>query len=110
MPEARHGLSTEDLSLLDKVFSRFPGVQSVVLFGSRAKGTHRAGSDVDLALKGDIGRERLVEISHHLNEETLLPYRFDLVAYDSIENVALLEHIDRIGFELHTKRTETHTL
>jgi predicted nucleotidyltransferase len=45
------GLSAEDLGELIRVFRTFPSLQSVVLFGSRAKGTFQSGSDVDSGFK-----------------------------------------------------------
>lgn len=105
MPEGACGLRTEDLELLRSVLARFPAVTSVKLFGSRAKGTHRNGSDVDLALFGDrsaLGHDLLLEISEVLNEETPLPYRFDLVDYAALENEALRDHIDRVGILIHS--------
>ena len=46
------GLSTREIALMDGVFRRYPAIQGVVLFGSRAKGTHSPQSDIDLALIG----------------------------------------------------------
>lgn len=75
----------------------FPNVSEAVLFGSRALGREKVGSDVDIALKGDVDIDTLAAIAHTLNEETSLPYFFDLLAYDSIANEALKSHIDRYG-------------
>jgi predicted nucleotidyltransferase len=51
MPDAsRWGLSEEDISRIRSVFRRNSRIRQVILFGSRAKGTFRRGSDIDLAL------------------------------------------------------------
>ena len=76
-------------------------VESAVVFGSRAKGNYRSGSDVDIALNGPaIRHEDVIEVGYFLNEETLLPYQFDIVAYATIDNEALRDHIDRVGREI----------
>lgn len=92
------GLTEEDLTDVARAFQSVPEIEKAVLFGSRAKGTAKRGSDVDLALVGSaVNRSALVELSMVLNEETLLPYRFDLLDYQTIDNPALKEHIDRVG-------------
>ena len=44
------GLSPHELDFIRGVFHRFPAISEVVLYGSRAKGTHRPESDIDLTL------------------------------------------------------------
>jgi uncharacterized protein len=99
------GLRAEDWAVIRGVLARYPGIKSAVLFGSRAKGTHRNGSDIDLALFGsgssDLDHDLILEISAVLNEETLLPYHFDLLDYDRLESPVLREHIDRVGIPIH---------
>ena len=48
------GLSDEVIVDLRAVFRQYPNVQEVLIFGSRMKGDYRNGSDIDLAIKGDI--------------------------------------------------------
>ncbi|MFM8886535.1 MAG: nucleotidyltransferase domain-containing protein, partial [Chthoniobacterales bacterium] len=48
----RHGLSGQTVERIQEVFAHHPGVERAVLFGSRATGTARPGSDIDLALYG----------------------------------------------------------
>ena len=45
-----HGLSQQTVAQITRVLTEFPDVERAVLFGSRAKGTHKRGSDIDLAL------------------------------------------------------------
>lgn len=91
------GLSQRDFDLVWSVFAKFESISEVWLFGSRAMGNYKTGSDIDLALKGSISLSTLARINAVLNEELPVPYIFDLVVYDSIESVALREHIDRLG-------------
>ncbi len=71
------------------------GVSHCIIFGSRAKGCNKKTSDIDLAIVGD---ERL--ISYYLNEETTLPYFFDVINIEKIKNKKLLEHIERVGVKI----------
>lgn len=81
-------------------------VESAILFGSRAKGKAKAGSDVDIALSGkQLTRMDIVSLSMKLNEESCLPYSFDLVDRAAIDNPELADHIDRVGIVLFTRYT-----
>ena len=56
-----------------------------MLFGSRARGSHRTSSDVDLAIKGkNITIDTLARLRYILEEETNLSYFFDVVVYDRV--------------------------
>ena len=46
------GLTPDQTEAICAVMAQFQQVEEAVLFGSRARGTHRPDSDVDLALKG----------------------------------------------------------
>ena len=83
------------------VFSRFPQVRSAVLFGSRAKGTHKPGSDVDLTLQGEgLNLATLYKISAALSDSDI-PYKFDLSIQSQIENPDFLDHIKRVGVQFY---------
>jgi predicted nucleotidyltransferase len=98
------GLSKSDLEYIKGVFSRFNEVEKCILFGSRAKGVHRNGSDVDIAVVGaEVGHATIRDISFILNEESPLPYHFDIASYNRITNSSLLDHIDRVGFVVYSK-------
>ena len=87
--------------LLQAIPDQVPGLRMAVVFGSRAKGTHRPGSDVDLALFGEsIRAADLVRLSEHLNEDSPLPYRFDVVQYETLASEELRSHIDRVGLRI----------
>lgn len=86
------------------VFRRYPGIWRVKLFGSRAKGTHTAHSDVDLALWGDVDPLRAEAIASEL-DDLPLPYRYDVLAFESIKLDALREHIERLGVLLYSTAT-----
>jgi predicted nucleotidyltransferase len=108
-----YGLSDRDLELIVESAKAFPEIQQLVLFGSRAKGTHKPGSDVDLAIKGEaVTYETALRLAEILNEETPLPYFFDVLHYEAIAEPRLVEHIDRVGIVIYAQarpRAETGT-
>ncbi len=92
------GLSIADLNSIIAIFQKHIEVEEAIIFGSRAKGTQRTGSDVDIALKGkSITRKIINAISYELNEETRMPYKFDILDFNYIQNKDLVEHIERVG-------------
>lgn len=92
------GLSEQDIDLVISVFTKYPEVREAIVFGSRAKGNYKNGSDVDVALKGDkLSFQQVSAIGYVLNEETNLPYKFDILNYNQIKNDELKQHIDRVG-------------
>lgn len=93
-----HGLGPRDIASIQKALGSFPAVEQAMVFGSRAKGTHKKASDVDLAVKGSgITDDMIKRLSAILNEDLPLPYFFDVVRYESINNPELTAHIDRVG-------------
>jgi|JI8StandDraft_1071087.scaffolds.fasta_scaffold260428_1 predicted nucleotidyltransferase len=92
------GLSANAIEWITRVLKVFPEVEEAIIFGSRAKGTEKPGSDIDIAIKGNLDDYRLTErLRLMLQEGLYLPYFFDIVDYEKIENPALKEHIDRVG-------------
>ena len=89
-----------DLSVIEKirgVFAGYPQIERVLLYGSRAKGNYRAGSDIDLTLIGEqLTMSHLMQIENEL-DELLLPYKIDLSLLHKIESRELIDHIERVG-------------
>lgn len=93
----RFGLREDIIDRINEVLSRFPEVREAVLYGSRAKGNFRNGSDIDLTLKGNrLDYHILSRISLQL-DDLLLPYTFDLSVFNHIKDTDLIEHIQRAG-------------
>lgn len=92
------GLLDRDLNYIMSAFRQYPEVEAVIVFGSRALGNFKTGSDVDLAVKGrGVDQALIRRLSFELNEVCPLPYFFDVVNYDEITNPGLREHIDQFG-------------
>jgi len=83
------GLTQTDIKRITAAIKQFPEIEEAVIFGSRAKGTHKKASDVDLAIKGsEVTAETINRLSFLLNEELPLPYFFDVVHYGALESGA----------------------
>jgi predicted nucleotidyltransferase len=96
----RHGLSDATLLRITETLARFPAVERAVLFGSRAKGTHKLGSDIDLALYGETLDWRTVGRLADALDDLLLPYRFSLIRHDPSLDPEVAAHIARVGIPL----------
>lgn len=102
-PEARDrfGLKPHTISAIQRVFAQHPQLERAVLYGSRAKGNYRPGSDIDLTLFGEsLTYADLCRIETEI-DDLLLPYTLDLSLYAQIDNADLREHIKRVGLEFY---------
>ena len=96
----RFGLTARQMQTIYTILNKYPAVCSVVVFGSRAKGTFSTGSDIDLAIMDkQLTDETLRQIKSDFEESTL-PYFVDLVCYSILQNPALKDHIERVGIPL----------
>ncbi|MDP3844494.1 MAG: nucleotidyltransferase domain-containing protein [Oxalobacteraceae bacterium] len=103
----RHGLKAGAIAKITGVFARHPQVEQVILYGSRAKGNYRNGSDIDLAIQGDdVTHAQLLKIENAL-DELLMPYKIDLSLLRQIDNPDLLDHIKRVGVMLYEKTPDS---
>lgn len=98
-----YGLSEIQYNQIVKVFANFKEVDKVILYGSRAKGTQKPYSDIDITILGNnINLSLLQKIEIEL-DDLLLPYKFDVSLFNSIDNNDLIQHINRVGKTIYTK-------
>lgn len=89
--------------MISRVLASHPAVTEAVIFGSRAKGNFKPGSDIDLTLKGEgLDLRQLNKISLEL-DDLLLPYTFDLSLYAHLTDPDFLDHIRRVGLVLYRR-------
>ncbi len=99
----RNGLREQDIQTIQAVLKQHPEVETAVLYGSRALGTWQKASDIDLALKGEkLTSQTCSQIHFELEEDTLLPYFFDVTHYEAISNKNLKAHIDQKGQTIYS--------
>ncbi|HMX53719.1 MAG TPA: nucleotidyltransferase domain-containing protein, partial [Plasticicumulans sp.] len=78
------GLSAEILEWLRTVFARYPGIERVLVFGSRAKGTYRNASDIDLAvLAPGMDDETFAQLWNDLDDLPLV-FTLDVLHWDRL--------------------------
>lgn len=100
--ETKFGLTNQTLQRIIMVLTKFSVIDKAVLYGSRAKGNYKNGSDIDLCLFGkNLDLRQQYRILDAL-DELFLPYKFDLTVYETITNDELKAHINRVGFEIFT--------
>ena len=100
MNDMNSGLDAGVVERIRGVLTQFPELEKAVLYGSRAMGTFKPGSDIDLTLLGPaLTPDLLASISIAL-DDLLLPLTMDLSLFDSLDNRELRDHIERVGVEL----------
>lgn len=92
-----YGLDAQALQQIRQCLKKFSHIEQAVLYGSRAMGNFRPGSDIDLVIVGQqFSHQQLLQLLTML-DDLLLPYSFDISRRQDIENQDLLAHIDRVG-------------
>lgn len=98
------GLPAYAIEALRSVFQGWPQIQRVLLYGSRAKGSYRPGSDIDLVIEGDeLTLTQLLAIENQI-DDLLLPWMVDISLKHQIDNTSLLEHIARVGVPFYMQQ------
>lgn len=104
-----YGLKEETVKKILQILSQYEEIDEAILYGSRAKGNYKPGSDIDLTLKGNnLNLHILNKISLTI-DDLLLPYTVDLSLYNHITNTDLLEHIARVGKTFYRKSLKNQT-
>ncbi|MEI8038132.1 MAG: nucleotidyltransferase domain-containing protein [Verrucomicrobiota bacterium] len=103
MNAPRFGLPPETVEKIRGVLALHPQIEKAVVYGSRAKGNYRNGSDIDLTLFGEgLDLNELLRIMNEL-DDLLLPYTIDLSIFATLTHPALLDHIRRVGVTLYQR-------
>ena len=101
--ELSFGLNSKTIHSIHAVFKQHPEVQKAVLYGSRAKGNYKNGSDIDLTLIGTALNYRLLQQISLEQDDLCIPYHLDLSILAEITNPDLLDPIQRIGVTFYEK-------
>jgi len=106
----KFGLNESTIERIRAVFATYPQVEKAVLYGSRAKGNYRNGSDIDLTLFGgaDLTLDALHKIMAEI-DDLLLPYTIDLSIFNTISDHDVIEHIQRIGVTFYERQEREQT-
>lgn len=99
--EENFGLSFKTTEKINSVFQNHPQIDKAIIYGSRAKGNYKRGSDIDITLVGEnLTITELFKIENEL-DDLLLPYMIDLSIYHKLKSEGLIEHIQQYGKELY---------
>lgn len=91
------GLTDRNILTLHDIFDKYPEVLEVNIFGSRAKGNYKTGSDIDLAIMNqEVNQKTIARILSDCADSSL-PFKVDLVAFHSLKTNEFIEHIIRVG-------------
>ena len=93
----KFGLKEETIDKINSVFSKYPEVEEVIIYGSRAKGNYREGSDIDITLKGKDLTDTIFSKINWEIEDLNTPYLFDISIFGKLNSPDLEEHITRAG-------------
>lgn len=93
----KFGLEEKIITSIHSVFQQYPELEQVILYGSRAKGNYKSGSDIDISLKGEkLTFSDLLKIEGEL-DDLLLPYKIDISLFRQIKDEEVLAHIQSVG-------------
>lgn len=99
----KYGLKLSVVKKMQEIFSAFPQVEEVILYGSRAKGNFKNSSDIDLTIKGENLNLKLINKISFCLDDLFLPQTFDLSIFNHISSPDLVEHIERVGQVFYKK-------
>lgn len=99
----KFGLSKKIIEQIQLVLSKYPEVDKAVLYGSRAKGNFKPGSDIDLTLQGGGSSLTIKNKIENDLDDLLLPYKIDLSIFEQITDPDVIDHIRRVGVVFYEK-------
>jgi uncharacterized protein len=97
----RFGLPEKTIEQIIACLAQYPDIEWVKVYGSRALGTYRKGSDIDLAFAGPV--DHTLRLSGNF-DELPTPYLFDVTYYNGLKNEKLINHIDQVGQLIFTQK------
>lgn len=101
----KYGLKQNDINIIISILKKYSEVEKAIIYGSRAKGNFKLGSDIDLTIIGEsISLSILSRIESDFYYSPLI-YKIDLSVFNQIENTDLVAHIKRCGMLFYTKHS-----
>jgi len=97
----KYGLADSAIIKIQQVFESLPEIEEVILYGSRAKGNFKQGSDIDIVVIGNKVTGKVISKLSWLLDDLLLPYTFDIADFKEINSEELLAHIKTVGSSMY---------
>lgn len=101
----KFGLTEETIDKIKSVFAKYLEIEKVIIYGSRAKGNYRPGSDIDLTLSGQSITDAIISKVYSEIDGLNTPYLFDISIYQKLHAPELEEHIKRAGQLFYIRQT-----
>jgi uncharacterized protein len=98
-----HGLSHSIVDQIKSVFVKYPELEKVLIYGSRAKGNFKPGSDIDLTFIGDGLNQTILNKIDDEIDDLMLPYTFDLSILKNVSNTDFIAHVERVGIVFYER-------
>lgn len=97
------GLSEKTINKINSVFEKHVEIDEVIIYGSRAKGNFREGSDIDITIKGKMLSYTILSKINQEIDDLNTPYLFDICVFETLESKDFIEHINRVGKTFYKK-------
>jgi uncharacterized protein len=102
--ENKFGLTERSIQTISEIFEKYPVIEEVVVFGSRAMGNYKLGSDLDLAIMNiGVDDKTIMRLKNDF-EDSSLPISVDLVNFPQLKHPDFIEHIERVGKVFYRNR------
>lgn len=106
IPESQCGLNSFTQEKLTHVFLKYTDIDEVILYGSRAKGNFKTGSDIDLSIRSaSMSLQQMFQLENEI-DDLYLPYKVDISLFRLIDNPQLVQHILRVGVSFYKKKSD----
>lgn len=105
-----YGLNDHTIDQIRQVFSRYQEIEQALLYGSRAKGNFKPGSDIDLTLIGDQLNQKILNHIEDDIDDLMLAYSFDLSILKQVSNQDFIDHVNRVGIVFYDRTTKAQPI
>ncbi len=100
------GLLERDIQHILSAIKLFPEIEKAMIFGSRALGNYKIGSDIDIACFGENMNLNIANrLKGKLNEELPIPFFIDVIDVNTLRNSDLKKHIEQYGITLYSRES-----
>ncbi|MDO4223902.1 MAG: nucleotidyltransferase domain-containing protein [Acinetobacter sp.] len=96
------GLKPDTIAKIQAIFAQNPAIEQVLIYGSRARGDYRNGSDIDLTIIGQLDEPARSKIYWQIDALNL-PYLIDLSLFNHLSNPLLIQNIQTQGKVFYQK-------
>ena len=103
LKDSQYGVSQSIWRQILKTCFSFPDVECVILYGSRATGSYRQGSDIDLAIDAPLMTDREFAQLWNAVDDLPIVFSMDVVHLQKLQNESLLQAIRMYGISLSIK-------